>query len=341
MPQLLLESRLAAAWRPESWQDVTVVAAVSGGADSVALVRALAALKTGGRGRLTVAHFNHRLRPVADLDAKFTAALADRLGLVCESAAGCIAKTAEAVGDGIEAAARAERYAFLQSTAERLGARYVVTAHTADDQAETILHRILRGTGIAGLAGMRRARPLGPAVTLIRPLLDVRRAEILAYLSELQQLFQDDASNSDLGFTRNRIRHELLPRLAADYNSDVVAALLRLGQTAHDAQQHIAAAVEQLLSRAVSPPDPAGDRLTIDCRELAQANRHLVRELFVTIWRKLGWPQQDMGFAEWDALAAMVLDRNVSASQRNFNGRVVAQQTGEQLSLARLHDDSQ
>jgi tRNA(Ile)-lysidine synthase len=229
----------------------------------------------------------------------------------------------------------------LQSTAERLGARYVVTAHTADDQAETILHRILRGTGVAGLAGMQRARSLGLAVTLIRPLLDVRRADILAYLSELQQRFQDDASNSDLGFTRNRIRHELLPRLAADYNPDVVAALLRLGQIARDAQQHIAAAVEQLLSRAVSPPDPAGDRSTIDCRELAQANRHLVRELFVAIWREYGWPQQNMGFAEWDALAAMVLDRNVSASQRNFPGRVVAQQTGEQLSLARLRGDSQ
>ena len=147
----------------------------------------------------------------------------------------------------------------MQSTAERLGARYVVTAHTADDQAETILHRILRGTGVAGLAGMRRARPLGPAATLIRPLLDVRRAEILAYLSELQQPFQDDASNSDLGFTRNRIRHELLPRLAADYNSDVVAALLRLGQTAHDAQQHIDAAVEELLCDVVSPSPRAID----------------------------------------------------------------------------------
>jgi tRNA(Ile)-lysidine synthase len=340
MPLLPLESRLAAAWPPESWQDVTIVAAVSGGADSVALVRALAALKNAGRGRLILAHFNHRLRPEADLDAKFTATLADRLGLLCESAAGCVAKTAEAVGDGIEAAARAERYTFLQSAAERLGARYVVTAHTADDQAETILHRILRGTGVAGLAGMRRARPLGPAVTLIRPLLDVRRAEILAYLTELQQPFQDDASNSDLGFTRNRIRRELLPRLAADYNSDVVATLLRLGQTARDAQQIIDTAVEELL-RGVVSHEPVGDQLTIDCRPLARVNRHLVRELFVTIWREHGWPQQNMGFAEWDALAAMVLDRNASAAQRSFPGRVVARQTGERLLLARLRDDSQ
>src|SRR5437879_3858837 len=132
MPFLPLESRLAASWPPESWHDVTVVAAISGGADSVALMRALAALKTAGRGRLIVAHFNHRLRPEADAEARFVSALAGRFGLNCESGEGSVAKMADAVGDGIEAAARTERYAFLQSTAERLGARYVVTAHTAD-----------------------------------------------------------------------------------------------------------------------------------------------------------------------------------------------------------------
>jgi tRNA(Ile)-lysidine synthase len=361
MSLLPLESRFAASWPPESWHDVTVVAAVSGGADSVAMLRAVATLKTGGRGRLIVAHFNHKLRPEADEDARFVAELAERLQLPCELGEGCVAETAAAVGDGLEAAARHQRYAFLQSTAERLGARYVVTAHTADDQAETILHRILRGTGIGGLAGMRRARPLGAAVTLIRPLLDIRRSDVVAYLDTLKQPYREDASNSNLDFTRNRIRHSLLPLLAANYNADVVAALLRLGQTARDAQQFIDSDVEELLGRVVVPSDivyssrsavrnvitaerdddTSADGMTINCSALAGVNRHIVRELFVALWRARGWPQQSMGFAEWDALAVMALENTATPQQRVFPGNTVAQRTGERLTLARLPQSKQ
>jgi tRNA(Ile)-lysidine synthase len=341
MPLLPFESRLAASWPPESWQDVTVVVAVSGGADSIALLRAMAALKTAGRGRLIVAHFNHRLRPEADADARFVVELAERLHLPRELGEGCVAKTAAAAGDGLEAAARNERYAFLQSTAEPLGARYVVTAHTADDQAETILHRILRGTGIAGLAGMRRARPLGPAVTLIRPLLDVRRAEVLPYLAERHQPFRDDATNLDPRFTRNRIRHNLLPQLAADYNPDVVAAVLRLGQTALDAQQFIDSAARELARQFVRTNGFPRDCVMVDCAALSRVNRHLLREMFIAIWRDRGWPQQSMGFAEWDALATMTLQNDSSPPQRILPGNFVARRTGDQLSVRRFGDDSQ
>jgi tRNA(Ile)-lysidine synthase len=330
------ETHLAAAWPPEAWQDVTVLAAVSGGADSVGLLRALAALKTGGSGRLAVAHFNHRLRPEAADEARFVANLAERLGLPCEIGEGRVAEAAALQGDGLEAAARTERLAFLQAAAERFGARYVVTAHTADDQAETVLHRILRGTGIAGLAGMRRARPLGPAVTLIRPLLAIRRAEIREYLSELNQPFHEDSSNANRDFTRNRLRLDLLPRLAAEYNPEVIAALVRLAEIARDAQQAIEAGVEDLLGRAVSLADPSPERVTIDCHPLMSANRHLVREMFVAIWRRQDWPQQAMGFAEWDALAGMVLDPDRLAPPRNLPGNIRAQKTGEQLTLTRL-----
>jgi tRNA(Ile)-lysidine synthase len=319
------ERRLAAAWPPETWRDVTVLVAVSGGADSVGLLRALAALKTSGNGRLAVAHFNHRLRPEAPDEARFVAELAQRLGLNCEIGEGQVAEAAALQGDGLEAAARAERLAFLQAAAERLGARYVVTAHTADDQAETVLHRILRGTGIAGLAGMRRARPLGPAVTLIRPLLAIRRAEILDYLAELNQLFCEDMSNAELAFTRNRLRLDLLPRLAAEYNPEVIPALVRLAEIARDAQQVVEANVEELLDRAVSPANLSPERVTIDCHLLAGANRHLLREMFVAIWREHNWPQQAMGFAEWDALAGMVLDPDPLTAPRNLPGNIRAQ----------------
>lgn len=329
------ESRLAAAWPPENWQDVSVLVAVSGGADSVGLLRGLAALKAGGAGSLAVAHFNHRLRPEAADDARIVADLAKRLGLRYELGEGSVVEAAALEGDGIEAAARGQRLAFLQATAERLGARYVALAHTADDQAETVLHRIIRGTGIAGLAGMRRARPLGPAVTLIRPLLTFRRSEIRDYLSEIVQSFREDASNRALVFTRNRIRLDLLPRLA-EYNPDVTAALVRLAETARDAQQVVESHVEEFFERAVSTSPGTSEQISIDCRPLIDESRHLLREMFVELWRKCNWPQQSMGFAEWDALAGLIVDQSKSPPPLNLPGNIRAQKTGEQLSLARL-----
>jgi tRNA(Ile)-lysidine synthase len=284
---------------------------------------------------LAAAHFNHGLRPEASDDAQFVADLAQRLGLRCEIREGSVAEAAALEGDGIEAAARGQRLAFLQATAERLGARYVALAHTADDQAETVLHRIIRGAGIAGLAGMRRARPLGPAVTLIRPLLTFRRSEIREYLADIGQPFREDASNANLAFTRNRIRLDLLPRLE-EYNPEVIAALARLAETARDAQQVIDLHVEKLVDRAVLSPAGSPKRISIDCRVLAGESRHLLRELFVAVWRKQIWPQQSMSFAEWDALAGLVLEPAESPPALNLPGNIRAQKTREQLTLARL-----
>src|SRR5436189_3233901 len=114
----------------------------------------------------------------------------------------------------LEAVGRRVRYDFLASVARETGAAWVATGHTADDQAETVLHRLLRGTGLKGLAGIPARRALAPGVDVVRPLLKVRRAEVLAFLQETGQRFRQDTSNVDPRFTRNRIRHELLPSLA-------------------------------------------------------------------------------------------------------------------------------
>lgn len=326
-----LEHAVAAAWPPSAWQDTGVLVAVSGGADSVALIRALAALKTTGRGRLAVAHFNHRLRADASQDAEFVAELAGRLGLPIELGHAETAATARVDGDGIEAAARSERYRFLQSAAERIAARYVVTAHTADDQVETILHRIVRGTGIAGLAGMRRVRPLGDAVTLMRPMLAINRAEVLAYLAYLGQPHREDPSNASHAHARNRIRHSLLPLLKADYNPEVMPALLRLGAAAGEAQRIIDHLVDERFEAAVKLP--SADRATIDCDHLSGDDRHLIRELFVAIWRRQSWPQQSMGFPQWDRLAEMVLASR--PQKQTFPGPIMADRTAMMLSLMR------
>ncbi len=296
------------------------------------MLRAIAAIKTAGRGRLAVAHFNHRLRADAGKDAQFVAELANYLGLGFELGDGDTALAAQLEGDGLEAAARGERYRFLQAAAERMGARYVVTAHTADDQAETILHRIVRGTGIAGLAGMRRVRPLGEAVTLIRPLLGMSRADVVAYLAHLGQPYREDPSNASAVHTRNRIRHSLLPLLKADYNAEVKSALLRLAAAASDTQRIIDNLVERMIERAVK--FPSTDRAVIDCDRLTGEDRHLIRELFIAIWRRQNWPQQSMGFAQWDRLAEMIL---ASAPQKQtFPGAIVAERRAATLSLMRI-----
>ena len=206
-----LECELAAAWPPSDWTDVTVVVAVSGGCDSVALLRAVKAIWTGGAGRICAAHLNHQLRPDADEDQQFVVELCRRLSVTCEVGQVAVDRLAAESGDGIEAAARKARYHFLEQTAGRLGARFVATAHTADDQAETILHRIIRGTGVRGLSGMAGFGRWDTPRSSGR--CSVRRTELQSYLDAIGQPYRHDQSNADLRFTRNRIRHQTMPRL--------------------------------------------------------------------------------------------------------------------------------
>ncbi|REK07898.1 MAG: tRNA lysidine(34) synthetase TilS [Planctomycetota bacterium] len=298
----VFEQKLAATWPTDRWAEVGVLVAVSGGPDSVALVHALRRLNP--QASLTVAHFNHGWRPEAGLaDQRFVEGLCDSLGTACQVGKG-ESPPGESPGSR-EAAAREARYAFLLEVAHRVGARYVVTGHTADDQAETILHHILRGTGLAGLAGMRRVRVLSPAVSLVRPLLGLGRAEVLEYLHAIGQDFRQDETNADTSLTRNRIRRELLPLLERDYAPGVVEALLRLGNVAGDAQRLIESQAEALLDRALVVRDPR--RVEIDCRALDGTDRHLVREMFVAVWRGQNWPRQAMGLHEWNQLAELAL----------------------------------
>jgi tRNA(Ile)-lysidine synthase len=239
---------------------------------------------------------------------------------------------ADSGGDGLEAAARAARYQFLRSEAERLGARYVATAHTADDQAETILHRIVRGTGLAGLAGIPRARPLGPAASLIRPLLGVRREELLAYLAALGQPFCQDPTNEDPRHTRNRTRHQVLPELAQQYNPNVRQALVRLGRLAGEAQELIDGLVGPLVERSVVFRP---NEVHVSCEALAAQPRYLVRETLLAAWRQQGWPEQQMGFGQWELMVSMVapVGPGMPASTHVFPGQVTARREGDSVVL--------
>jgi tRNA(Ile)-lysidine synthase len=224
-----------------------VLVAVSGGADSVALLSALLALAPSLGLALHVAHVDHGLRPDSGYDAGFVEALGRRLGVPV-----AVERVRVDVrGTSPEAAARAARYAALERVADRVGAGRIALGHTADDQAETVLMRLLERAGVRGLAGI-------PAVRgrFIRPLLDARRADVLAHLREAGLPWVEDPSNRDPKFLRNRIRHELLPLLAGAYGPDVVAALNGIAEQARetlDALDRMATA--ELARLVVTEPD--------------------------------------------------------------------------------------
>jgi tRNA(Ile)-lysidine synthase len=314
--------------------------AFSGGPDSTALLAGLAAVcPAPDAARLVAGHFNHGLRGAeSDDDAAFAVEFAARLGIECVVGRGDVVAVASRQGDGVEAAARDQRYAFLTATAARLGLRQIVTAHTLDDQAETVLHRLLRGTGPAGLAGIPRARALADgAIGLIRPLLGFRRAEVLDYLRERGLPFRVDSSNVDLRYTRNRLRHELLPQLARDYNPQVVEALARLAGQVDEWRGLIGDLAAPLVERAIVRIDAAGGEL--DCRALRAIAQPLVREVLVAVWRRCRFPLQAMGFAEWEALATMTLGGG--PAKRMFPGNIVVERVDERLTLRCTSDAAQ
>lgn len=326
------EVRLTASWPPELWRDVTVVAAVSGGADSVALLRSMSSIRGGGAGRLVAAHFNHGLRgEEAEADERFVRQLAMELGIDYEVGRWDHALAQDDRDEGAnrsEEDCRAARYAFLTHTAGRLGARFIATAHTADDMVETVLHRIIRGTGLRGLAGIPRSREILPGVALIRPLLSLRRSDVLGYLHRLGQSYREDCSNVDVRYTRNRIRHELLPLLAEQYNPQVFEAIARLANVAGEAQQSTDSTVAELMDRCVHFESPR--RVTLDISGLASVSPHLIRELFAAIWKRQTWPLQAMGFDKWDELALLIA---TDMGQRVLPGGIVAKRKGSTLAL--------
>jgi tRNA(Ile)-lysidine synthase len=254
---------LWAEWRRREWpvRDERAVVAVSGGADSTALLLALDELSKAGRLgiELTVAHLDHGLRGEEGAeDARWVAELARRLGRECAvgraelAARGELARRAAAVRDNLEQAARRARYAFLSETAERVAASAVLTGHTLDDQAETVLLRLMRGSGAEGLSGMRAERPLaeGSGIVLRRPLLGwARRRQTEDYCRTLGVEFRADPMNDDERFARVRVRRRLLP-LLAEFNPRAVEALARTADLLREDAAALEESASQLLAAA-------------------------------------------------------------------------------------------
>lgn len=207
-----------------------VLLAISGGRDSVALMHLL---REAGFTELILCHLNHGLRGKESIDdAAFVRRLAKKLGLKCEIEAEDVAAVAEKKRISTEMAAREARHGFLLRMAEKYDVWVVLVAHHAEDQAETILGNLCRGSGIAGLAGMHAVQRLDSGLHLVRPLLHVRRSQIDAYLKSKRYKYREDSSNTSPKYRRNRLRHEALPLLNDICARDVVPQMLRLGTLA-------------------------------------------------------------------------------------------------------------
>ena len=229
-----------------------VVAGVSGGADSVALLYALHTLRPRLDFSLTAAHLNHGLRgSEADADAAFVQMLAWRLGVPCVVERADVPALARARGWSVEMAGRDARYAFLARVAAQAGADRVATGHQADDQVETLLLRLLRGAGPSSLGGMAY-RSERKGLCLIRPMLDVRHAEAMAFLESHGLKWREDASNTDPSLLRNRVRLELLPFLEERFGGQVRKSLLRTAMILRDEQAWTADVVAPLFRKAVA-----------------------------------------------------------------------------------------
>lgn len=232
-----------------------VIVAVSGGADSTALLLALASLIDTKKldVKLTVAHLDHGLRgKLSKDDARWVAQLAEKLGFRSSLGRIDVKKRAGKTADNLEQAARRARYEFLQQVAHKQGAQLVLTAHTMDDQAETVLMNLLRGSGIDGLGGMEPVRLLSnkDKTMLARPLLRwARRTDTEAYCQEIGAGNKTDEMNFDEKFLRVRVRRQLLP-LMETYNSRVVGALSRTALLLREDAAALSLMADEVLERA-------------------------------------------------------------------------------------------
>lgn len=260
-----------------------VVVAVSGGADSLALLHLLVELSAPLD--VTVAglvHLHHGLRGAdADADAALCQDHAARLALPLHLESADVGTLARRARRSVEWAGREARYECFARALDALGGTRLATGHTLDDQAETVLLRLARGAGLAAIAGIRRTRG-----QIVRPLLDVRHADLVRYLSDRGLPWREDASNADCAIARNRVRHRVIPVLAAELSPCAVEALGRAADiAAHDAEllEHLADTVEpDVLERGTGTVAIRRDAL---CRQPPAIRRRLVRRALARVSR--------------------------------------------------------
>ena len=266
-----------------------IVVGVSGGADSVALLYALKRLRAAWKLHVHVAHLDHGLRDASSADATFVRELSLRWRLPVTIEHRDVSAMCAREGWSLEDGARRIRYQFLLDVARRQRAETVALAHTADDQAETVLMRLIRGTGLLGLGAIPIKRPL-EEVWVVRPLLEVWRREILEWLEQERLTYRDDASNRDSRFVRNRIRLELLPLLEREYNPNIKGTLTQLAEQSRWDYAFLQAAAARQWKRTVKvqPPERVVVSIAAFERQPNALQRQLVRQAIQRVQAESG-----------------------------------------------------
>lgn len=310
-----------------------VVVGVSGGPDSVALAHMLRRLGYP----VHLAHLDHGLREDSAQDAKHVEALAREWGVPFHYERAPVPQLADQRGASLEAVAREVRYTFLFRVARRVQAQAVSVGHTLDDQAETILLHLLRGSGLTGLQGMRPKIFLwDPNIPLVRPLLGISRGEILTYCQEHGLTYRQDPTNQDLRFTRNRIRHRLLPLLERDFNPRVKQALARLGTVVHQEVAVLEELARQSWEQVVQEVGPGFVFWSL------QAMRQQPPGLRYHLWRRMAQllqPGMEMALEDVERAEDWLLGRKLSGPVDWFGGLYLALEPPDRGIIARWGAD--
>lgn len=340
-------------WPLESLRDITLLIGVSGGADSVALTRIIQSLVTQPTN-VCVAHFNHQLRGEDSVaDEEFTQRLAKECSFrfFCERAnsltvesekyAGALGsnksrRPSSHRGEGVESLARKMRYEFFGRIAKQVGARYVALAHTRDDQVETILQRIFRGAGWRGLQGIPVRRELEPCITVIRPLLKTNKETVLAYLSNIGQDFRTDESNFSAEFTRNRIRHELIPFINEIFDKDVTESVESVAEISRNVADYLSPQIAIALTRHIEFPSCESTKKEIRVVNAASLETLILTEVLHAAWKETGWPLQQMSRQKWMLLCRQI--QSVEPACVNLPGNLTSRVIDPTLIVIREND---
>jgi tRNA(Ile)-lysidine synthase len=278
-----------------------VLVAVSGGPDSVALTALLLKLRDEMPLEIRLAHFNHRLRAEAGADERFVRDLARRWVLPLAVASADVRSYAARRKLNLEEAGRKLRYRFLRRAAAASEATKIATGHTMSDQAETVLMRLMRGTGLSGLAGIAPV-VAGPPCPIVRPLLGLTGPELRVWLDAEGQPFREDASNRDGRFLRNRVRAELLPELVRRYEPRIVAHLARLAGIVREDDDLLHVFVRELADEFILR---RGRSVELDLKTLPLLLPALARRVAREFLREVAGSLRDISYDDVEALLAI------------------------------------
>ena len=311
-----------------------VLVGVSGGADSVTLLHMLASWRDQLALSLCAVHVDHQLRPESARDATWVRQFAEGLNVPIMVECCDVRSLCRERGWSLEDGARRVRYQCFAASAVQYSAHVLALAHTADDQAETVLMRLLRGSGLAGLSGIPIVRSL-EHVRVVRPLLPVWRWEILEYLASQGLSHREDASNLDVRFTRNRIRHQLLPLLERDYNPQAKSVFVQLAEQCRDDSAYL----EQLAGRhwkRLAKISPAGE-VSLAMRPLARQAVSLQRYLVRRAVRQVRGELTEFEFRHWREIDALLQGGPVGA-EAHLPGGVRVSRAAEHLVFKRVQE---